>query len=639
LVRCRIDHSAAGQPALELRNFRGQLEAHAISDVITMLGEVEAAARRGWYAAGFVTYEAAPAFDPALQVRVSSSQPRDASTIPLAWFGLFSEASPAAPLPRTPGRPSADSVPRSRWDCDVDQGMHAGGVARIRAEIASGNAYLVNLTTRFRRSWSPGEDPFELYCRLVASYASGYHAYLETPDWAVACASPELFFEWYAGDIVTRPMKGTAPRGRWSSEDTAQARTLSGSPKERAENIMVVDMLRNDLGRLAVPGSVAAPALCSLEQHRAVWQMSSTVRATTPETVGLPDIFGALFPCASVTGAPKVAAMSVIAELEESPRGVYCGAVGLVRPAPRGVQAPPSARFAVGIRTAVVDRVCQAASYGSGGGITWDSTAAREWEEVLLKARALEVPGSLSSEVDGLIETMAFDPALGPGGAIRHLGDHLARLRASARYFGFCPPSNGTEMLDAALEGLQRPARVRLVLRAGGTMDVQASLLDDRAPDSVLLLCVDHEPVDSSDATLFHKTTDRARYDERTRRHPRADDVVLVNERGEITETTRANVAVRLGDQWSTPPLRCGLLPGIQRAKDLAEGRLVERVITVEDLLSAQSVATLSSLRGWRAARVADTCRCGDAPTGLAFPESRVPAVAAAGDRRPVARP
>jgi para-aminobenzoate synthetase/4-amino-4-deoxychorismate lyase len=640
LVRCRIDHSAAGQPALELRNFRGQLEARALSDVITMLGDVEAAVRRGWFAAGFVTYEAAPAFDPALGVRAPSSQPLDASTIPLAWFGLFSEASPAAPLPPAHARPSAENRHGSQWDCDVDQNVHADGVAHIRAEIASGNTYLVNLTTRFRRSWAPADDPFELYCQLVGSDTSGYHAYLETPDWAVACASPELFFEWHAHDIVTRPMKGTAPRGRWSGEDEAQAQALSGSPKERAENIMVVDMLRNDLGRIAVPGSVAVPSLCHLEHHPTLWQMSSTVRATTPETVGLPDIFRALFPCASVTGAPKVAAMSVIADLEASPRGVYCGAVGLVCPAGPGVPTPPSARFAVGIRTAVVDRALQAASYGSGGGVTWDSTAPREWEEVLLKARALVAPWSLRSEVDGLIETMAFDPAAGPGGAIRHLSDHVARLSSSAQYFGFCLPSEGVaELLDDAIAGLRTPARVRLVLRAGGAMDVQTSLLDQQAPTSVLLLCVDPEPVDSSEVTLFHKTTDRARYDDRARRHPNADDVVLVNERGEITETTRANVAVRLGAQWYTPPLRCGLLPGIKRAKDLAEGRLLERVITVDELLSAQSVATLSSLRGWRAARVADTCRCGDAPTGSPFPESDMAAAAAARAREPLVRP
>ena len=624
MVRCRIDHTAAGQTALELVHLRGQLETRAISDVMPLLGEVEAAARRGWYAAGFVTYEAAPAFDPAFRVNSPPLEPAAPPSLPLAWFGLFSDASPAAPLGHSPVASAiADPSGAQQWSCEIDAATHAQGVSHIRQEIAAGNTYLVNLTTRFRRGWAPGDDPFDLYRRLVGSYAGGYHAYLETPDWAVACGSPELFFEWSSPDVVTRPMKGTAPRGRWSSEDVAQAHALSTSPKERAENIMVVDLLRNDLGRIAVPGSVAVPTLCELEQHPTVWQMSSTVRATTPARVGLPEIFRALFPCASVTGAPKISAMSVIAELEDSPRGVYCGAVGLVQPSPVGAAVSPSARFAVGIRTAVVERAPQTASYGSGGGITWDSTAPREWDEVLLKARALEGPHG-NPGAAGLIETMAFDPTGGPGGAVRHVGDHLARLAASARYFGLCLPPDAAERIDQAVagrDGRDAPARVRLLLRAGGAMEVETSPLDVPDPAFPLSLCLDLEPVDSSEITLFHKTTDRARYDERTRRHPMADDVLLVNERGEVTETTRANVAVRVDGQWCTPPLRCGLLPGIQRARDLAEGRLVERVITVEDLLTASDVATLSSLRGWRAARFVPTCACQGASVQPPRPE------------------
>ena len=311
----------------------------------------------------------------------------------------------------------------------------------------------------------------------MGSYATGYHAYLETPHWAVACGSPELFFEWSRRDVVTRPMKGTAARGRWSGEDESHARALSTSPKERAENIMVVDLLRNDLGRLAVPGSITVPALCEIERHPTVWQMSSTVRATTPPRVGLPEIFGALFPCASVTGAPKVSTMSVIADIETSPRGVYCGAVGLVRPAPSGTAGSPSARFAVAIRTAVVDRSQRSASYGSGGGITWDSTDSREWEEVLLKARALE--GVVQSQgVEGLIETMAFDPTTGPGGAIRHLDDHLARLGASARYFGLRVPEGAPELLAPCRRrtGGARPGAPRPPLGGSdGDRDITAS--------------------------------------------------------------------------------------------------------------------------------------------------------------------
>ena len=470
----------------------------------------------------------------------------------------------------------------------------------------------MNYTTRFRRRWSPDESAFQLYGRLLVSYTSGYHAFFETDQWAVACGSPELFFEQCGTSLVTRPMKGTTPRGRWAEEDIRRADELRASAKERAENVMVVDLLRNDLGRIAVPGTVAVPSLWQLEQHPALWQLTSTVTATAREGVGLAEIFGALFPCASVTGAPKVSAMSVIADVEASPRGVYCGAVGfLAPPGDDGASGSgPAARFAVAIRTAVVDKALGLVEYGSGGGITWDSSAAEEWEEVLLKARApVGPPAPLLSAGEGLIETMAFAPGTG-GGAVRNLGDHVARLTASARYFGLVVPPGVDDLVASAVAGLVTPTRVRLVLRAHGAIEVETSALDDQLPAAPLQLCVDPEPVHSTDVMLFHKTTNRGRYDDRSRRHPTADDVVLVNERGELTETTRANLALRLAGRWCTPPLSCGLLPGVERGRHLAAGRLVERVVTEDDLRNASAVATLSSLRGWRPAYVRPNCRC-----------------------------
>jgi para-aminobenzoate synthetase / 4-amino-4-deoxychorismate lyase len=410
---------------------------------------------------------------------------------------------------------------------------------------------------------------------------------------------------------LTRPMKGTAPRGRWAQEDLCRAEALRTSAKERAENVMVVDLLRNDLGRIAVPGTVAVASLWQVEQHPALWQLTSTVQAVTRQETGLTEVFGALFPCASVTGAPKVSTMSVIADLEPSPRGVYCGAVGFLGPRqgspPSG--ASPTARFAVAIRTAVIDKSRGMVEYGAGGGITWDSTAEQEWDEVALKAAALVRPAAPSLGAnEGLIETMAFAPSR-DGGGVRHLGHHMARLAASARYFGIGCPPDVEGLVARAVAGLQRPTRVRLVLWTAGDVEVEMVTLNEN-PTGRLALCLDLEPVASADVRLFHKTTDRRRYDDRARRHPGADDVVLVNERGEVTETTRANLAVYLDDQWCTPPIDCGLLPGVERARRVADGRLVERVIGVDDLLGATAVATLSSLRGWRAAHVHSNCRC-----------------------------
>jgi para-aminobenzoate synthetase / 4-amino-4-deoxychorismate lyase len=615
ILRCRIDHTAAGEGSTELRVPQGQLEAWGTSDVAGVLAEAEAAARRGWFAAGFVAYEAAPAFDGAFRVNAVPLQGQGNPHLPLAWFGLFAESHAVESLP-TSGTSLATSqdisAPESStWCCEIDARQHAASVKFIRGAIADGDAYLVNHTTRFRRTWGEAEEPFSLYRRLVAGHHGGYHAYFETTDWAIACGSPELFFELSSGRLAARPMKGTAPRGRWTAEDAAHAAALHHSVKERAENVMVVDMLRNDIGRVAATGSVTVPELWQVERHPTLWQLTSTVSARTRRGIGLADIFGALFPCASVTGAPKVSAMAIIADLEPAPRGVYCGAVGVIRPDPSSSQpSDVSARFAVGIRTAVVDKARRLVEYGSGGGITWDSRPDSEWEEVLMKTRALFGPLPTAGSGAGLIETMGYHPD-NHGGSVRSLGDHLARLASSADYFGLPTPVRAERLVAGAIAELTMPARLRLVLRPDGTLDLTTSALEDTArPAGMQQLCLDPEPVDSKNVALFHKTTDRRRYEERAQRHPGADDVVLVNERGEVTETTRANLAVRLGGQWCTPPLDCGLLPGIERARLLAAGRLVERVIPVEDLRHAEAVATLSSLRGWRPALIQSECTC-----------------------------
>ena len=323
IVRCRIDHTAAGEGGIELRAPQGQLEAWKVSDVASVIAEAEAAARRGWYAAGFVAYEAAPAFDGAFRIKSAASGDETIPHLPLAWFGLFAESEDVAPLHScaTNTEPTRDtaSPESSIWHCEIDESLHAAGVRAIRGAIADGTAYLVNHTTRFRRSWAATEDPFSLYRQLVTGHNGGYHAYIETTDWAVACGSPEMFFDFSAGRLTTRPMKGTAPRGRWAAEDAEQAAALSTSAKEQAENIMVVDLLRNDMGRIAETGSVAVPQLWRVERHPSVWQLTSTVTARTPAETGLADVFGALFPCASVTGAPKISAMAIIAELELAP--------------------------------------------------------------------------------------------------------------------------------------------------------------------------------------------------------------------------------------------------------------------------------------------------------------------------------
>ena len=610
IVRCRVDHTASGEDPVELALPLRQLEARHVLEVSEVLAEAEAEAAAGHVVVGFVSYDAAPAFDEAFLVPTPDVNSSAGLGLPLAWFGVFAESRPVDPSGWPTGAEVAPVDDVLTWQCLAGQEVHVGGVEQLREHIKRGDAYLVNLTTRFRSEWVGDREPFDLYTRLTRNFSDGFHAFIDTTDWTVICGSPELFFELSNGEITTRPMKGTSRRGRWSDEDVLLAERLKRSPKERAENVMVVDMVRNDIGRIAEVGSVDVPSMFDLEVHPSLWQMTSTVTGSCRDEVTVADVFAALFPSASVTGAPKVAAMSLIADLENAPRGAYCGAVGLLRPAANAgpSEARVDARFAVAIRTAVIDKKDSLIEYGSGGGITEGSDPGREWAEVVMKANAV-VKTEPPAVIHGLIETMGFHPHAG-GGSIWNLDLHLARLRGSAAYFGFPEPSDLERTLAAALKGAIDPRRVRLEITRQGICTVTTAPLETRPSEAVQRMCIDLAPVDSSDTLLFHKTMDRRAYEVRAARHPSAHDVVLINERGEITETTRANLAVLFEGSWWTPPLSSGLLPGIERARRLGSGSLKERVLNVEDLRAAEAVATMSSLRGWRAAVVARDCAC-----------------------------
>jgi para-aminobenzoate synthetase/4-amino-4-deoxychorismate lyase len=336
--------------------------------VADVLAEVEAS---GGWAYGYVAYEAATGLDPALTV-----SPTAAGDPPLVWFGLC-----GGPVEVPVVRGSAAAP--ARWTPDWTEQEHAAAVRAVREQIAAGETYQCNLTSRLRAGFE--QNPFDLYAALATAQRGAHHAYVDMGRFVVASASPELFFEWAGDRIRTRPMKGTAARHTDPVVDAHRARGLRASAKVRAENGMIVDLLRNDLARIAAVGSVAVPELLTVERYPTVWQLTSEVTARVRPGIGLVDVFRALFPCGSVTGAPKAASMRVIRDLEAGPRGVYCGAIGLV--APR--DAPVRARFSVAIRTAVVDRTAGTAVYGAGGGITWDSDPAAEWAELLAKAAVL----------------------------------------------------------------------------------------------------------------------------------------------------------------------------------------------------------------------------------------------------------
>jgi para-aminobenzoate synthetase/4-amino-4-deoxychorismate lyase len=587
VIEARYDDLTPGGKSFRLVDPIGVVEARRPDEVVGCLEAAAAAASRGLWAGGFVAYEAAPGLDPALVVR-SRERGDPLEDLPLAWFAMFERRETTSleePTDPGPGLPA--------WVPSATPEQHAAAVERIRELIAEGQTYQVNYTMRMRARVVGDERG--LYRDVSLAQRGAYSAYLNLGRYRVLSTSPELFFRIDGATVTTRPMKGTAPRGRSAEEDRRSAARLEASEKDRAENAMIVDLLRNDLGRIAVPGSVRVSEMFTPERYETVWQLTSTILATLPHGVGVVDVFRALFPSGSVTGAPKIRTMEIIAGIEDSPRGAYCGAVGFLAPPGAGT---PAAEFNVAIRTIVLDTRTGLAEYGTGGGITYGSRASAEYEEALTKARVLAVRRS-SFE---LLETIRHEPDEG----FRHLELHLQRMEGSADYFGFrFDRGLVQEALEKAVAGWQDgPARVRVTLARDGSVEASMSPApqDSSKP---LQLAIDDRPVDPTDAMLFHKTTRRERYDRARARHPGADDVLLVNTRGEVTESTIANVAVKLGQAWWTPPVDCGLLPGVGRAAMLAEGSLAERRISVEELRGAEGIALVSSVRGFRPAALA----------------------------------
>jgi len=573
----------AGSPALHLAFGppREVLAAHALGDVQAVLQAVQQRAQQGQWCVGYVRYEAAPAFDSALAVHPATG--------PLVWFGVHDAPLPDAQAPAAQPSTGTHTV-RASWQSGIPRATFDAALERLRLAIGDGEIYQANFTAR-----TAGQlhvSPEELFAAMRLTQPGGFAAYIDTGEEQVLSVSPELFFDWHDGHLITRPMKGTSPRGRNPQEDAALAQALQTSPKERAENVMIVDLIRNDLSRIATPFSVTVDGLCRVQALPTVWQMVSDVHADTRLGTTLVEVFSALFPCGSVTGAPKVQAMRLIRELEVDDRGVYCGAVGVVRPG-------GSATFNVPIRTAVVRGNTIRAATGSG--ITFDSTPEAEWQEWRHKQAFL----NRASQAFEILETLALR-----GGVLQHRPEHLARMQASATHFGFAwqPDAVQQTLTDLCRQHPQGAWRVRLLLNATGRLQAQAFALAD-TPAPVRLQLAD-SPLEESDSEFVrHKTTRRAHYDAFAPSDPAVFDTVLWNARGEITECTRGNLALLLDGRWVTPALDCGLLPGVGRSHWLAQGRMEEAVVLVSDLPRVQAVAFVNSLRGW-----VEACAAGSSP-------------------------
>ncbi|WP_077213479.1 aminodeoxychorismate synthase component I [Bacillus dakarensis] len=542
--------------------------ANTVEEVLPCLESVQHAVDKGYYAAGFLSYESAPAFDPAFKVK-------DGNTMPLLWFAIFSDVT---------HEPINGDGPYTltKWKQSVSMSEYEKAIDSIKHYIECGDTYQTNYTIRLTSQFQ-GDD-ISFFKKLKNAQASDYCAYINTGDHTILSASPELFFHLEGEKITTRPMKGTIKRGTSFAEDEKNANWLYHSEKNRAENVMIVDLLRNDLNMIAQPGTVHVPKLFEIERYPTLYQMTSTIEAKVSRDLPLFQLFKALFPCGSITGAPKISTMDIISELETMPREVYCGAIGFITPKKEAI-------FNVPIRTVMIEQLSGKATYGVGGGITWDSTSDGEYEEILTKARLLE-----ENTIDfQLLESLLLDQ-----GQYFLIEEHLLRLEHTAHYFGFqCEIGDVKKaLLEFALKHPEGQWKVRLLL------DEKANLLMEGAPatplESPLKMVIADRPINKNNPFLYHKTTNRSIYDEfQEQKNPNAFDILLWNENGELTEFTNGNIVLEIdGERW-TPSVTSGLLAGTFRSQLLKQGKIQEKILFISDIKRSTRVWFINSVRKW----------------------------------------
>ncbi len=561
------------------------VETAADGDVRAALARLRDGVLAGGWAAGYLSYEAGLAFEPKLS-------PRRRTDDALMWFGLFAERravdaaqlwSTPQPTPALPG--TVDIAP-----CNWDIAHHEAAVRDILGYIAAGDIYQANLT--FQSAIHSALSAVALYKMVRAAQQVAHGALMHdgAGQWILSF-SPELFFSLSHGKITARPMKGTSRRAPLLAPDTELANALKSDPKNRAENLMIVDLLRNDLAKVCVPGSIKVPDLFTVETLPTVHAMTSTITGTVQPGLHPVDLLAALFPCGSITGAPKIRAMEIIDACEVNRRGVYCGSIGAF--------SADAASFNVAIRTLSQAAPGQAFTLGLGSGVVADSDPAAEWRECLLKAAFLTQPVPPFD----LFETLRWCP----DGGLADFEAHVARLMDSARYWQFaCNQALIEQEASAFTRCLTQLSRVRLMLSPAGKTAWQAQPLRQNTPEPLPIL-IAPQPMRSDDVFLFHKTTHRAFYDD-VRHALNATtgcaECLFVNERGELTEGSYTTLFVRIDGVLRTPELACGFLPGILRQKMIASGAAREDVLTPADLAAAEAIFIGNSVRGMMQARL-----------------------------------
>ena len=558
------------------------IDAFEASAVAPALEEMERRLAAGAHLAGFFAYELGYVLEPHLGALLPEQ--RD---VPLLRFGVLDAPRTLdhAGVDQLLGSDREDQCRISELDITMAREDYRSRFGRVKSLIAAGDIYQLNLT--FKARFDYGGPAKALYARLRENQPVAHAALIETPDFAVISASPELFLEIDAGKASTRPMKGTAGRGVTLEQDRDLAQWLHDDPKSRAENLMIVDLMRNDLGRVCETGSVTVSDLFTVETFETLHQMTSGVRGTLRGDVDLAQLVASILPPGSVTGAPKLRAVEIIRDLEPEPRGVYTGAIGMLGP-------DGSSRFNVAIRTLTLFADGRG-EIGIGSGVVQDSRADDEYDECLLKMKFLSQPPR-SFE---LIETMRFDSAHG----IYLLDRHLERLERSAAYFGY--PFDRAEvarLIEKEVEGLSGgPQRVRLLLDGSGHATLSSTIMTAPAETPTMRYAISQHRVDSADVFLFHKTTHRDLYDGEHARYGEqygCDEVLFLNERGELAEGSRTNIFIERDGVLATPALDCGLLPGTLRAELLASREAREAVLFPHDLEAGNAVYLGNSVRG-----------------------------------------
>lgn len=549
------------------------LTARNADEVAPLLDELRSAIKRGLHVAGFSAYDAGAALLPHLPA------PADG---PLAWFGLFEQYQQIEPA----AMPSILPDPAGAWlsalRSEITRTEYAAAFSVVQEYIAAGDIYQANLT--FPLSANYAGDPLALYAALRPRAAAGYGGVIWTGERHYLSFSPELFFALKDHRVTTKPMKGTAARHADPDADAAEAETLRTDPKQRAENLMIVDLLRNDLSRVCEAGSVAVPELFHVESYPTVHQMTSTVTGNLLKSADAIDVIKALFPCGSITGAPKIRAMQVIDEVETVARGIYCGSIGRI-------DANGDAAFNVAIRTFTLCEQTKRVSLGLGSGIVADSNEAVEWAECLAKGDFARV----EAYAFDLIEAMRFEPAQG----IMRLEMHLERMKESARTFGFeFDRHEARNRLHAATFHLDALSKIRLLLSKSGAIAIEIRPLSETT--EAWAVAVVPLSVDRSDFRLTHKTSDRGFYDE-ARKASGADEVLFTDADGYLTEGSITAIFVERDGTLLTPPLSRRALPSVLRRELIEQGKAAESDLRAEDL--GQNFFIGNSVRGIIAAK------------------------------------